>query len=221
MRSKTIARSTFAVMLLLAVFLLSAAAASAGGSAAMYEIKIKNLTAHQILSPPVFVSHNKDYRLFKGRHFASKELRMIAEGGDTSAAVMRATYSRNVFDVQTAGPVLPGESVTVTVRAPKDSRLSLATMLVQTNDGFVGVNNRFLTGLNTRTWGLMARDAGTEANNEMAAYVPGPPFGGMLRDATHQRIRDHKGIRGGADIDPATYGWSGSVAKLTIKPLTP
>ena len=221
MRPNTIARSTFALLLLLAVFLLSAAAASAGGNAAMYQVKIENLTAHQILSPPVFISHNEDYRLFRTQRFASEELRMIAEDGNNGPAVMRATYSRNVFDVQTAGPVLPGASVTVTVRSPRDSRLSLATMLVQTNDGFAGVNSVLLSGLSTRTYDLMARDAGTEANNEMAAYVPGPPFGGMMRDATHQRIRNHLGIQGGADIDPAMYGWSGPVARLTITPPLP
>ena len=144
MRRNAIARSTFAVLLLLAVFLLSAAAASASGSAAIYEVKIENLTAHQILSPPVFISHNEDYRLFRVHRFASKELRMIAEDGNNGPALMRATYSRNVFDVQTADPVLPGASVTVTVRSPRDSRLSLATMLVQTNDGFAGANSVLL-----------------------------------------------------------------------------
>ena len=67
---------------------------------------------------------------------------MIAEDGNNGPAAMRATYSRRVFDVQTAaGGILPGDPSTVTVRSPRWARLSLATMLVQTNDGFVGVDS--------------------------------------------------------------------------------
>jgi hypothetical protein len=211
--------------MLLAVFVMPAVASAHGGGsggAAMYQVKIENLTSHQILSPPVFISHDSSYRLFKLHEFASNELRLIAEDGNNGPAAMRATYSRRVFDVQTAaGGILPGDSVTVTVRSPRGARLSLAAMLVQTNDGFAGVDSLRLNATSARTWDLKALDAGTEANNEMAAYVPGPPFGGMLRDATHQRIRYHSGIQGGADIDPAVYGWSGPVAKLTITPLMP
>ncbi len=222
MRSKTLSRMILAAMMLVAVFLLPVAAASAGSGAAMYEVKIENLTAQQILAPAVFISHDASYRLFRMNGFASDELRQIAEDGNNGPAAMRAKYSRSVFDVQTsAGGILPGTSSTVTIRTPKGARLSLATMLVQTNDGFAGVNSLRLPDSGVRTWSLNALDAGTEANNEMAAYVPGPPFGGMMRDPTRQRITNHRGIQGGADIDPAMYGWSGPVARLTITPITP
>ena len=225
MRPKTIMRLSLVAALLLAVFVLPAVASAHGGAskgAAMYQVKIENLTSGQILSPPVFISHDSSYRLFKMSQFASNELRLIAEDGDNGPAAMRATYSRRVFDVKTAaGGILPGESATVTVRSPRWARLSLATMLVQTNDGFVGVNGLRLNGTSARTYDLRALDAGTEANNEMAAYVPGPPFGGTMRDPTHQRISYHPGIQGGADVDPATYGWTGPVARLTITPVTP
>jgi hypothetical protein len=222
MRPKTLLRTALAALMLVAVFLLPAAAASASGGAAMYEVTIENLTAQQILSPPVFISHDAGYRLFRFNHFARTELRLIAEDGNNGPAATRATYSRRVFDVQTAsGGILPGTSATVTLRAPRGARLSLATMLVQTNDGFAGVNSLRLRGLDVRTVDLMALDAGTEANNEMAAYVPGPPFGGMMRDPTHKRIAYHRGIQGGADIDASVYGWSGPVARLTITPVTP
>ena len=226
MRRRSVFKLMLLPVLLLTVILLPAATASAHGKhgkagAAMYEVKIKNLTANQILSPPVFISHDWSYQLFRKHRYASDDLRMIAESGDNGPAAMTAKYSRRVFDVQTAGPILPGESVTVTLRTPHKARLSLATMLVQTNDGFAGVNGVRFYGLKTRTLNLMALDAGTEANNEMTEYVPGPPFGGMKRDATHERIRYHRGIRGGADIDPAVYGWRGPVAQLTITPVMP
>jgi len=221
MRSKTLSRITLAAIMLVAVFLLPAAAAWANGGAAMYKVKIENLTSNQILSPPVFISHAASYQLFRMNAFASTELRAIAEDGNNGPAAMRAMYSRSVFDVQTAaGGILPGSSVTVTIRTPKGARLSLATMLVQTNDGFVGVDGLRLPDTGARTWSLTALDAGTEANNEMKAYVPGPPFGGMMRDPTRERITDHPGIQGGADIDPAMYGWSGPAARLTVTAVT-
>jgi hypothetical protein len=225
MRPKTIMRLSLVAAMLLAVLVLPTVASAHGGGsggAAMYQVKIENLTSHQILSPPVFISHDSSYRLFQLHQYASNELRLIAEDGNNGPAAMRATYSRRVFDVQTAaGGILPGDSVTVTVRSPQWASLSLAAMLVQTNDGFVGVNGLRLNEMSARTWDLKALDAGTEANNEMAAYVPGPPFGGTMRDPTHQRIDFHAGIQGGADIDPATFGWTGPVARLTITPVTP
>jgi hypothetical protein len=225
MRPRTIMRLSIVAAMLLAVFVLPAVASAHGGGsrgAAMYQVTIENLTSNQIFSPPVFISHDSSYRLFKVHRFASHELRLIAEDGNNGPAATRATNSRRVFDVQTAaGGILPGDSVTVTLRSPRSARLSLAGMLVQTNDGFVGVDSLRLNGKSARTWDLKALDAGTEANNEMAAYVPGPPFGGTMRDPTHQRITYHPGIQGGADIDPATYGWTGPVARLTITPVAP
>ncbi|MEZ5126168.1 MAG: hypothetical protein R2826_07965 [Thermoleophilia bacterium] len=60
-----------------------------------------------------------------------------------------------------------------------------------------------------RSIGLKAPDAGTEVGSELAAYVPGPPFGGTLRDETHDRIEHHDGISGIGDADPAVFGWRG------------
>ena len=225
MSSKTITRLGLAAVMLLAVLLLPAAALARGGAwahgggAAMYEVTVENLTDKQIFSPPVFISHDSSYRLYQVRRFSSNELMAIAESGDNSKAAARAMYSRRVFDVKTAaGAILPGDSATVTVRSPRGARLSLAGMLVVTNDGFFGVDSLRLRGMSTRTYGLKALDAGTEANNEMADWVPG--LGGMMRAPTHQRIHAHAGIQGGASIDES-YGWDDPVAMLTITPVTP
>lgn len=219
-RPALLMKGAFVTALLLLLVLVPASLASAHSrGAAQYKVTIKNLTSNQILSPPVFISHGSHYRLFSRRHFASNEVRLIAEGGDNGPATMRATASRRVYDVQTAGAVTPGQSTTVTVRSPYHARLSLGAMLVQTNDGFTGVDRLRLDGLRTRVIYLRAMDAGTEANNELNDYVPG--FGGTMREPTHLRIRRHHGIRGVGDIDPAVYGWRGPVARLTITPVTP
>ena len=92
-------------------------------------------------------------------------------------------------------------------------------MLVQTNDGFVGADSLRLP--KKESWSVYLRtyDAGTEKNNELAEYVPGPPFGGSLRDPSHQRIHLHRGILGIGDVDPEIYGWDEPSAKLTITQL--
>ena len=73
--------------------------------------------------------------------------------------------------------------------------LSLATMLVQTNDGIVLGNSLplFDEDGNPRsfTMDLIAYDAGTEDNNELATHVPGPPFEGGERAPTADPIMAH------------------------------
>ena len=159
--------------------------------AAMYQVKIENLTANQLFSPPMFISHDASYRLLPAPQVRQQRGGPDRRDGRHRARPPCVQRTRAVCSTcrPPRGRLPPGESVTVTVRSPRWARLSLATMLVQTNDGFVGVNGLRLKGLSARSFNLRALDAGTEANNEMAAYVPGPPFGGTMRDPTHQRIR--------------------------------
>ena len=66
---------------------------------------------------------------------------MIAEDGNNGPASESANASSKVFDVEAlTSPLLPGESVTIMIQARRSSKLSLASMLVQTNDGFVGAS---------------------------------------------------------------------------------
>jgi hypothetical protein len=149
--------------------------------------------------------------------FASEELRLIAEEGNNGPAAEDANASLWVFDVEALStPLLPGESLTITIQVPRKSRISLAGMLVQTNDGFVGANSLRLPWKGSWNYNLRVYDAGTEKNNELAAYVPGPPFGGTMRDPSNQSIRPHKGIQGIGDIDPEIYDWDEPAAKLTV-----
>ena len=100
--------------------------------------------------------------------------------------------------------------------------LSLATMLVQTNDGIILGNSLplFDEDGNPRsfTMDLISYDAGTEDNNELATHVPGPPFGGMERAPTANVITPHPGIAGTADVG-AAFGWSEPTATVTVTPI--
>ncbi|GAM59834.1 hypothetical protein JCM19232_167 [Vibrio ishigakensis] len=55
--------------------------------------------------------------------------------------------------------------------------LSLGAMLLPTNDGFVGLDSwKIPSEAGTYRASLNGYDAGTEANDEIAANMPNPPF---------------------------------------------
>jgi hypothetical protein len=113
--------------------------------------------------------------------------------------------------------VPPGSSITVKITADPTDVLSMAMMLVQTNDGFAGVADLPLQMMMAELE-VPAYDAGTEENTESASDVPGPPFGGMGHPATipAQPIGVHPDITGKADL-PAAYDWTGAVARITTR----
>ena len=69
-----------------------------------------------------------------------------------------------------------------------------------------------------------AYDAGTENNNEMCRFIPGPPCGNRgVRDTAGAEgyVHVHRGVHGGADLDPALFDWRNPVAKIVITKLRP
>ena len=75
----------------------------------------------------------------------------------------------------------PGESVTVRLRTGWKAfhRVSLASKLVPTNDGFVALKAaRGPLRIRTRTFFSPGFDAGTELNDELCASIPSPDCGG-------------------------------------------
>ena len=178
-------------------------------------ITLQNRTEHQVFSPPLIaVGHAPG--IFRLGQEPSRGIRFIAEIGDSSVLAAALKDRSGVTDVVALEePILPGESATVTLRVGAGYRLSVATMLVQTNDGFTGVSALPLDSL-VGTVGLRSFDAGSERNNELAEFVPGPPFGGMRRAPEHGVVMYHRGIQGVGDLDPATYDWEEPAAALRI-----
>jgi len=192
---------------------------------AQYEITLENLTpatgagASQPLSPPVFATHAPSFRLFHLGGYASDELRQVAEDAINGPLVAKLQSSDQVYETATgSGVILPGDMATYTINATIGfHKLTLVTMLVNTNDGFTGVDKLNLPRHGSKTFYLRAYDAGTEENTEATSDIPGPCCGSHdVRVPTHQRIRFHQGILGTGDLDPAIYDWDGPVAKLTI-----
>jgi hypothetical protein len=196
------------------------------GSTVEYEVTLENLTpatgdvSSQPFSPPVLATHNSGIRLFKRNHYASDELRQIAEDAVNGPMVEKLKNSKKVFDVvEGTGVIFPGGSDSFIIQAKRGYRkLSLVSMLVNTNDAFAGISKARLPRHGEKVYYLYAYDAGTEKNTEMTDHIPGPCCGNpLVRVPTHEKIKKHRGIRGHGDLDPDVYDWHRKVAKLTIR----
>jgi len=129
-----------------------------------YSVSVTNLTAGQPMSP-VLLSSSSIYHVGES---ASAGLEKLAEGGDNSELLSSDSVSGS-------GLLTPSSSETLTITT-QDKTLSLATMLVKTNDGFAGLESYDVSSLavaQSTTVLLNVYDAGTEENDESNATVPG------------------------------------------------
>lgn len=187
----------------------------------MLEITFQNMMPEAILTPPIFATdrHGCNVSFFEVGEFASSELEELAEGGNTTPlAVLFMNNGANI--VQHNEPLLPGETITIEIPGNQSSELSIASMLLPTNDGFTGANAMSVREL-LRDGGtalLRAYDAGTEGNSELFADIPGP-FGGVgyIPGGGEGFVHSHPNLIGGGDADPATYRWGEFVAKISVR----
>ncbi|MFQ5676024.1 MAG: spondin domain-containing protein [bacterium] len=194
------------------------------GSGATYQVTLENLTpatgpgASQVISPPVLASHGH-FHIFRVGALASVELAQVAEDAVNGPLVELLGNSAQVYDVVQGGGVIPpGSSDSFVIRVKRGfNRLSLVAMLVNTNDGFVGIDQVQVPLSGSAVYYLQAYDAGSEKNTELKSDIPGPCCGNPgVRVPTHERVAPHPGILGVGDLDPEVYGWTGPAAKLTI-----
>jgi hypothetical protein len=156
---------------------------------------------------------------------ALDELVLVAEDGMGGPLADLLNTLPEVYEaVATVDPVPPGESITFDVGSRgRFDRLSLAGMLVNTNDAFAAIDTVTLPRGRNRsvTYYALAYDAGSEANNENCDFIPGPACGGAPngRDTGGSEgfVYVHNGVHGIADLDPAEYDWRNPVAKVVIK----
>lgn len=144
-----------------------------------YEIQVTNLTQGQPLSPVGVVLHG-EAMLWEVGMAASEALELLAEGGDNSEFI---DADGALASASGAAPIGPGanEVITVSVLNEPDSYLSVATMLVNTNDAFAGITGHSLSALEVNesvAMMLPVLDAGTEGNSEISGTIPGPADGG-------------------------------------------
>jgi len=173
---------------------------------ASFDVTMVNLTNAQPLSPATVIAHQSGYSMFLVGSPAGAGLEEMAEGGDNTALLAEATADAAVVVTGSgAAPIGPAGSDTVTLDMLNSERiglhLSVGTMLVNTNDAFSGLNGVPVEALavgETLQFDAMAYDAGTEADTEMAAHIPGPAGGGegfnAARDDQADQVAGHTGV---------------------------
>ena len=227
-------KRVMAIAMPLAMAVAIAGALALGGSASAqettYAVTIENLTDGQPFTPPVIAVHSADMHIFETGSAASAALAQVAENGNNEPLVDALNSASAVSAVVTGdGPVMPGETATLTISAPAGMYLSAAFMLICTNDGFSGVDSLMLPASGSTTIDANAYDAGSEMNTEDFADIV-PPCQGLIGvssddDGTGMSNADlaeggvitmHGGIRGGYDLTVADHGWTGAVARITV-----
>jgi len=210
------------------VIILGAALASfdtmASEREAMYEVTITNISHGEFFTPIMVASHKHGVKLFELGKPASAELEIIAESGNSNPLKESLLSTGKTLDVaQASGPLPPGQSVTLKVRMDKKhSHISIASMLVPSNDAFFAVNGLHVGKAKSPvTVYSPAYDAGSEINDELCVSIPGPGFvcsgEGTNSETGEGFVHIHPGIQGIADLDKAQFDWRNPAAKITIK----
>ena len=175
---------------------------------ASFDITVSNLTNGQPLSPIAVIADQATFSVFEIGQPASTALEVLAEGGDNSDLIASADgIATPGGSVSGAAPIGPAgsETVSITVNqlALPGLEISVSTMLVNTNDAITGVNDVLVGDMavgDSVTLRAIAYDAGTEANTETAATIPGPAGGGegfnAARDDIADRVAMHAGVVG-------------------------
>jgi Spondin_N len=196
-----------------------------------FAVTVTNLTRGQTFTPVLVASHKAGVRLFTPGSAARPELATLAEEGDVGPLTNRLLESRAVHDVVNSGAppggfVLPGQSKTILVRTRGQfDHISLAAMLIPTNDGFFALNGvAGPTGHRRLTLFSPAYDAGSERNDELCASIPGPffvecggPGGGARVGNGEGYVHIHAGIHGIGDMNEAERDWRNPVAQISIR----
>jgi hypothetical protein len=167
-----------------------------------YEVTLTNLTTNQPLSPPVVILHDDGYAAFTEGEPATVGLEALAEGGVTSELIREIQIYSGSIDYALGSVIQPGSSIRLTIgtdiKAPK---LTVASMLENTNDAFTGIGAYDLGSMvsaqsivvNGPVW-----DSGTEINDELASTIPGPASGGQGFNRERLEIPDkvtfHQGV---------------------------
>jgi hypothetical protein len=198
-----------------------------------YRVTITNLTPGQAFTPFLVATHSGAARVFAAGEAASTELREVAENGNTVPLSGVLADSPNVADIgMTEGLLAPGASVSLDIDGGRRfGYLSLVSMLIPTNDAFVGLDSVMLPGRGSAvTLYAWAFDAGTEQNDELCSSIPGPhsecdpdrtpgaPGNGEGAIVLHGGIHGATAF-GSGDFLPARRDWRGPVAMVRIERL--
>jgi len=221
-------KTTWLVRLAMGIFMFGGVVAPQawGGDGPRFAVTVTNLTHGQVFTPIVVASHKQGVHVFMAGQPASPPLEQLAEGGDGGPLSAMLAANPKVLDVADSGaPLPPGQSTTVMVNTSgRFTHVSIASMLVPTNDGFLALNGvAGPKGNKTLILNVPAYDAGTEENDELCVSIPGPPLvcGGegfnASRDGAEGFVHVHSGIHGIGDLVAADRDWRNPVARVSIR----
>lgn len=205
--------------------LAGAAATPAAAQPPRFRVTITNLTPGQSFTPFVIATHTSAVRIFEPGTMATSQLRDLAEDGATGPLVTMLAGNPSVRHVVTgAGLLMPGATASYEVIGGV-ARLSLVSMLIPTNDAFVGVQGVALPyDTNAVVVDAVAYDAGTEVNDELCTSIPGPHFdecggpgGGARVSGGEGVIRVHNGIHGVGNLAEPLRDWRNPIARIRIE----
>ncbi|MEW8027204.1 MAG: spondin domain-containing protein [Candidatus Thiodiazotropha sp.] len=204
-------------------------------------ISITNLTHGSYFTPLLVAAHAGGNHFFQLGTSASTNLQAMAEGGDISGlSTDMSAVNADLVENPVGGLLAPGATTTFDLtNSATNDHLSLAAMVLPTNDGFVGVDSLSIpTTPGTYHYNLNAYDAGTEANDEVingagapgAAGVPADPGShngtgatGVTTSETNTHVHIHRGVLGDSDqsggvsdLDSSVHRWLNPVASLVI-----
>lgn len=166
------------------------------------KITVTNIAYKQPMSPFFYMSHSSSLEtpLFELGEESSSQLRNLAENGDNTDLLALYQGDPNVMSIGSLdGPLPPGQSAEFTVEINRNfPYVSFASMAVNTNDCFVGINSQFL--YRSQTISVPGYDSGTEENNELCSSIPGPacPVGSGNVESENGEgfIHVHRGVHG-------------------------
>jgi Spondin_N len=228
MNLPTFSRRRALALTALAASIFATAAPAAANERRTYEVTITNLTYRQQFTPLLLVTHRPELRLFKAGDPALPELATLAEEGNVAPLRALLDASPQVTSTSAGTGLLdPGKSVTFTVQGHPRDRLSVAAMLIPTNDAFVALDAVALplpshAGSHT----AIAYDAGSEVNDELCSSIPGPFFpecggsGGGARPGNGEGfVHVHRGMHGIGSFQANVRDWRNPVARVTVRVL--
>ena len=193
-----------------------------------YEVTVTNITYNQRFTPLLLATHKPELRFFTLGQPATPELVVLAEEGNV-APLRTLLQASPLVHATAAGSSLlePGKSISFQIQGnPWRDRLSLAAMLIPTNDAFVSLDAVQLPypGWPTQTYTARAYDAGSEVNDELCSSIPGPFFaecggsgGGGKVNGGEGFVHVHRGIHGVGNLKAGERDWRNPVAEVRVR----
>lgn len=216
--------------------------AATNAGAREVSVEVTNLTNATYFTPLLVAVHGPSVQLFEVGGPASVALQAMAEGGDIAglSAEVQAGGGQ-VVENPAEGLLGPGMSTSATldVGNQANARLSIAAMVLPSNDGFIALNGADIPlRSGVHYYKLPVFDAGTEANDEVVngngapgqPGIPADPSGAAgingtgVTGADHNPnvhihpgiVGDHDPVGGLSDLDPAVHRWGYPVAVVKV-----